>query len=517
MFFDFLAQKPIFVGVNLGAGRFNPLANQELNLLMFFAPSGDFQAAAAILCAFNAAIFAALFGVIFCLAARVANPKTALLAVLIIFVNLGFVVIITGICYPEKMQSLVLALFVAAAYGVFIEGRNGQNRLVRGILCVALGVLSLFFKETDFIFIGTFGAAWLILANLYGKSGVESGGKNGAKSMKSQRNVAFILLGGAIIFVAAYAMFVLPNVTKSYTATHGQSGILLLKEAANAFLNHPFIFILLPILAGFRIAEVVGALRAKRQIAANLAFFDALLLGALAYGFAYFALKLFSAYYFFPCYVMGFLPCVAYARRARLAFAATLVLHLAMNVPLAASTYTATKILPPHYGRAMAFLADYSAGLEREGGGVNIFMLGQSRDADGLMFYDFLARFVGFFGGRGFDLKTNKENPSGVIPRKDSPFSIFNSLEVSEPKTGDLLYLDMHGKDFVDGDYLAALGARYELIFASEYFGFYNLNLKSLAKFALRESALGKSYNALNRVSGNIFRAPLGVYIYRVK
>lgn len=508
MFFNILDTSFIYAGFSPQYGRFVPFAFWDLNILMTLFPLSDIKSAAKVYFAFNAVCFVLLFAIVFACVKTLANSKIALLSCVIIFINLGFVIIITGICYPEKMQSVFLGVFILSAFYVFYKQSDSRLLIV---LCALSAFMSLFYKETDFIFIGGFGGAYIMLQVLYSYLKTH---KLRLESFKN-RNLCLYFIAIAMLFLALYAIIILPDITTSYTATHSQRGKLILRDIFNCVVNHPFLFIFLPSLMLVRLREIVASCK-KREFGAlelRFIFFDALALCVVACILGYFSLRLFSAYYFFPHYILGFLPAVFYALRygAKWLFIAVFALYLLVNVPLALSTYTTTKILPPNYLKAVSFMADLSHTKP-----TNIFLLGQNRDADGLMYYDFMKRFLLYFGAENFDLQTMKANPPNFTATP-STYTIFNSHIVSVPQKGDLLYLDANSKDFVTKAYLADLEDKYELVFASTYSGFYNINAKSLAKYLLQDSAIYGKYLKIDRISSNIFRAPLGVYVYRVK
>ena len=511
MFFNILDSKFIYAGFSPQYGRFVPFAFWDLNILMTLFPLHSINDTAKIYFAFNAIAFIVMFCAVFICAKHIANDKIALLSCIILFLNLGFVIIITGICYPEKSQSVFLSIFILSAFYIFYKQSDSKVLI---ILCAISAFTSLFYKETDFIFIGGFGIAYILLYIFYNYLKTHNIILfNIIKNIKIALCLYFIAI--ACLFLALYAILVLPNIITSYTASHSQRGILIVRDIFNCVLNHPFLFIFLPVLMVCRIKEIVDSARLRdfRAMEVRFIFFDALTLCVIACILGYFSLRLFSAYYFFPHYILGFLPAIFYAMRykTRLLFIATFILHLTINIPLALSTYTTTKLLPPHYLKAATFMADLTQDKT-----INIFLLGQNRDPDGLRYYDFMKRFLLYFGAKNFDLQTMKANPPSFNTAQ-SPYTIFNSYVINHPKQGDLLYLDSNSKDFISKGYLASLDEKYELVFASTYSGFYNLNAKSLIKYFLQDSSIYGKYLQLNRISSNIFRAPLGVYIYRVK
>ena len=490
MFFDILEQKSIFAGYRPHTGRFNPLSYMDLNLLMQLSSSPK------LFFFFNAIVFVIMAYMLYILALQFLNGFWAFLGIMIVFFNVGFITIITGICFPEKLQMFWLTFFVFALF--FGIRKNSLTLILISLLC---GIISLFYKETDFIFITIFSGVYLILS-LWHKP-----------ILRNTKILIFGLLCGAGAFILIYLVITVPQTT-SYAKVMAAQGFMLLQSILNAFLNHPFIFIFLPTLLIYRI-------RCYYQDRILYPLYDSLLLGALGYGFSFFVLQLFSVYYFMPCYVMGFLPAIFFAKKYFFKLKVVLIvcgiLHCMINIPLALSIYTQTKILPPHYLKAMEFMAAHTKN-SANSTSPNIFLLGQNRNADGLWLYKRAAMFLEHFGADNFNLKTNKPNPLNVaLSDRTSPFSIFNSLDVEQPKSGDLLYLDCFSQDFITQDYIRTLNEKYTLIYHSAYFGFYNLNIKTLLKYLISKTSIYEAYLSQNeRISSNIFGSPLGVYIYKV-
>lgn len=501
MFFNILANEPILVSYNPSAGRFYPLAFWDLNILMQFSNSIKLFFLA------NALEFMAMAVIVSILCYKIWDSfKVLLFTLFIIFINVGFVIIITGICYPEKLEMLFLCIFILTFYYTL---QNGSKLLA--LLCFLSAFISLFYKETAFIFISSFAFFYILFSYL--QSCISKTAKPNIISFLKQRDslLALSLLVAGIIFIALYAILVLPHIESSYINDHSQkNAMLIIRDIINVFLHHPFIFILIPFILFLRFRDF-------RHTNIFYPLQDSLLLAALLGGFSYFVLGILNVYYFMPCYIIAFLGVLFFAKKyfkkLKILLLMLLLLHCIINIPLALSTYTRTKLLPPNYAKAMSFMADYTKARDNTA----IFLLGQNRDPDGLMFYDFARRFLEHYGAKSFDLQTLMDNPALEIKLdSSSKFSIFNSYSVNTPKSGDLLYLDSFGKDFVDEAYLNMLNNRYQLIFESSYMGFYNLNVKSILKYFAMDSSAYKAYQNKPRVSSNIFNAPLFVRVYRV-
>lgn len=179
------------------------------------------------------------------------------------------------------------------------------------------------------------------------------------------------------------------------------------------------------------------------------------------------------------------------------------------------NTYTQNKLYVPHFMQATKFLAQYLQDKQH----TDIYYYGLNRNEHGFEYYGYLRRFLNHFKAKNFDLKTDKPNPQGQIEfNKEIPISFFNSLEVSTPQQGDLIYLDSRTNEYIDAQVLESLSNQYELIYKDEYAGFLAFHAKAIMKYILRNTSFYNSYtNADKNISGNIFRAPNGIYIYKVR
>ncbi|RAX52978.1 hypothetical protein [Helicobacter sp. 10-6591] len=493
MFFRIFDNQPIFDGYNPSAGRFFPLAFLDLNILMQFSSSPK------LFFFFNALefVFMALVVCVLSLKMWGNNFKITLATLFVVFINIGFVTVITGICYPERMQMLFLCIFILSLY----FAQKPEANILWFIVCFVSASISIFYKETDFIFIGGFGALYLLFRFYETKSLKQTFDRNGYLALS--RVVV------ALCFIFIYLIFIYPQM-QGKVIEQAESFVLHIRDVINVFLTHSFIFLLIPYILFLRIKDFYIT-----KVLYPL--YDSLLISALVGGFSYFVLGRSSPYYFMPCYIIALLPILFFAKmyflRLKIVLMVVFAMHCFLNVPLALSKYTQAKMLPPSYAKAMEFMADYTHTTQEKPA---IFLLGQNRDPDGLMLYGFVKDFLQYYGAKDFDLQTNKSNPDG-FESIQSPFSIFGSSRVDIPKKGDLLYLDSFSKDYIDEAYLNALNQNYQLVFESSYFGVYNITPKSIAKYLLQHSKAYAAYQNQPRVSANIFNAPLSVRIYQVR
>ena len=462
----------------------------DLNLLMRLFPTSDILTAPRIYFFANVVLFALLTCVLFYLLMQIVPLFNSVAALLLCFVNLSFVIVFMGVCFPERVQVVWLSGYIL---GLFFLACSQKRVALWAVVCVLCGGASMFYKEPDFVFVCGSLVVFIGLKLYYGHK---------SNATKDHANTPIIIVGLALglvacVFIGLYLWLVMPNIQKSY-ANFGLKNLQVAKDMVNAIMYHPFLFLFAPAVLAVRVQKVWQAIRSgdTKALDKRYALYDALLISALVYGASFFVLMIFTPYYFFPCYIMALLPVAFYTKlyykHLRKLFIIACVAHIAINVPSALSRYTSIKLLPPHYLQATQFLADYT----RTNAGTNIVMLGQGSDPLGRVFYGYLEWFARYFDGKDFTLASS------------SPTTI-DSL-----KSGDLLYLDSYTQAYITPQTLARLSADYEVIFSSNYAGFYDVGLKSLAKYLLLHYA-PKYAKSLS--SSNIFNAPLGVYIYRVR
>lgn len=491
IFFNIIESKPIYWGVDhFDKGRFYPLAFMDLNLLMRLFPTSDILTAPRIYFFANVVLFALLTCVLFYLLMQIVPLFNSVAALLLCFVNLGFVIVFMGVCFPERVQVVWLSGYIL---GLFFLAHKQKRAGLWALVCIVCGGASMFYKEPDFVFVC---GSLVVFIGLRFYYGYKSGAQN------KHATIPIIIVGLALGFVACvfmglYLWLVVPNIQKSY-ANFGLKNLQVAKDMVNAIMYHPFLFLFAPAVLAVRVQKVWQAIRSgdTKALDKRYALYDALLISALVYGASFFVLMIFTPYYFFPCYIMALLPVAFYTKlyykHLRKLFIIACVAHIAINVPSALSRYTSIKLLPPHYLQATQFLADYT----RANAGTNIVMLGQGSDPLGRVFYGYLEWFVRYFDGKDFTLASPDPAP------------------IYSLKSGDLLYLDSYTQAYITPQILARLDTDYEVIFSSSYVGFYDIGLKSLAKYLLLHYA-PKYAKSLS--SSNIFNAPLGVYIYRVR
>lgn len=117
---------------------------------------------------------------------------------LCIFLHPGFITIMLGICYPERLQVLFLSLFVLSSIR-FYQNTNIPSAII-GFISANL---ALYYKEPTFLMIGSVGLLMLI-DSLKHKKGTKAYAYYGA------------LLASALLFLVLYTLLIMPNIEKTY-------------------------------------------------------------------------------------------------------------------------------------------------------------------------------------------------------------------------------------------------------------------------------------------------------------
>lgn len=169
IFFNIIESKPIYWGVDhFDKGRFYPLAFMDLNLLMYLFPTSDILAAPRIYFFANVMLFTLLACVMFYLLIQIVPLSYSMLALLICFINLGFVIVFMGVCFPERVQVVWLSGYIL---GLFFLAHKQRRVALWVVVCIVCGGVSMFYKEPDCVFICGSLALLLGLRYFYGSSG----------------------------------------------------------------------------------------------------------------------------------------------------------------------------------------------------------------------------------------------------------------------------------------------------------------------------------------------------------
>lgn len=475
----------IFNGIGISGGRFYPLASMELNLISQISHS------AYIYFIFNSLVFLCI-GILFykiCVEILGDFSYFTLFAGIVVFINPAFVIVILGICYPEKVLCLALLLFIFASYRILLFKQ--YKFFILGLFAANY---ALYLKEPVFIIIGGFGLLYLIFAY--------------KKLSKFEKFYCACLIFSAFVFLSIYIFFVIPNVVNFYGSPEVEgflAKLIVFIASIRAVITMHIWLILLPLLIFFRILNV------SKKISLQSLFLDILLLSGFLYFVAYCILGLFRTYYFAPIYFICIFSVLHYIRYfydrfiLKIAFFICIAFYLLNSLPQALWHSIFLKSQGIALKQTLEFLTSYD-------GYKNIYFYGLGRRVSSEEY------FINHFGlylkeiykVRDFDILTDMENKSNILWRydKSSNLSIFNSNKISTPKSGDLIILNANSYSPINKNLLD--NNKYELLFKSEVIGLPNITLKTITKYVLYR------LNIANFEDSNFFRMPINNYIYKV-
>ncbi|RDU52621.1 hypothetical protein CQA49_07950 [Helicobacter sp. MIT 00-7814] len=323
-----------------------------------------------------------------------------------------------------------------------------------------------------------------------------------------------LLMLSGVIFLLLYVYF-----------THGATGAYDKLDVFSptrtfvvAILGAPLVSIAMPCMFLYRLYRVV-----KYKDSLNI-FWDSVLLIALAYFCAFLMLGMGSFHYFMPANVLVCLYGLFFLNLYGRALMKSIILWgivvvsgliLALNtIPQGLHYFTLNKTQMRNMQDSMEFLAKYI----KENPGTTLYFDGFCRGRDRCYYYwqygavfDILPRI---YGVEDFDIKSNEPNGKNFTPKPDAKFSFYANDEVSEPKSGDLLFVSFMSDKAISQEYIKNLKEKEELLFETDNFGYIpSYNLMSFGALALQKLGIKHSLNNM----GNPLRLPSQMYVFRIR
>jgi hypothetical protein len=501
MWFNYFQTEPILNGFSPAAGRFFPLASMDLNILMHISSSPY------LVFAFNALLFLATAGICYRMLKAAGVPNSLIVAGLcVLFLNPAYVTIITGICYPERLQSFFLVVFLMCSFVICEKKRTTLAGVLLGLLCANL---ALYLKEPTFILISGFAFFFLFFRWL------EMGKTKKLSSLLYQKSTWYctlLFLSGAL-FLVLYFFLVLDQIQNVYSTLNVNENLILyiIKGIVKVCLDHSMITIFPCSLCLYRLYLVLV------RSAAYEPFYDSLLLCGLLYISFFLLSKLLYTYYFAPAYFVFLYPTIYFLVThnyykilfVKLSFVISVLLFVLSSLPVGLNAFSYAKGFPVSFHGSIDFLDTY---LPNQTDRVNIYIYGLNRTPDGYLLYSFL---LDFLHNRGlssdtFDLKTAHRNPTYLVSAKDSgsDYTLFNSLEVTTPESGDLIVVSSWSMKNISPSHLAAMEEDQELIFQHTHLGIPNVGIKAVGKWIVSRYLNRDNVFELYGVSENFFGTP---------
>ena len=465
-----LQDKAILLGqhVMVEIGRFFPLNGQDLNLIsLFFSPSP------AIFYAFNAAcvlvILLALFYALRILVSHLAAAldveiqsrrltKAILLSLFILLVTPAFIQSHLRLFVPERMEFLLLSLFLACyAFVLKADFKNQSPFLARIVLTLGLALanMALYYKETAFAFLASFGLCHLLLRAVFG--------------LRLARLKIFDLglVISSLVWLGIYFLVVVIN--KQSEGKYGGEYIYQSTKIASRIffsfwkmiLNEPFL--ILSLLASLVLVVVVLV---KRRPGWPLLV--ALSLACLVFVAEYIVIGIFPAnHYLLPCYIFG-LPLLALAIYMRYQckiykglFIVAGVYSLVAVLPNSLLLFGHYKLVPNNFQENVRFLASYL----QEHGKAKLYLHNMHPVASTEVYASY-EKWLNFYGADGlFDLDSELKADNTPL-YENSPHSAYNTRALIKEAAGDLVVLPysnyLEAREFLNNP-------NYELVQSSRY------------------------------------------------
>lgn len=443
---------------------------------------------------FNA-IVVALFCLIYLKVLNLSNPLKIINKILIALfaLSIGFVTVMFGILYPERMLLLYLSIFILCSYYVIYEG--SRRVLVAGIL---FSNLCIYLKEPMFIALFVFGA--LIVYE-------------GIRRRRGELKLyGGLIISSSAIYALLYVLLIVGKRTRGYTRYTENTNVALetLRGVLNYALNDGLIIFFLTSVVVYRIYRV--AFRKDKF----MLFYDGLLLAGFSYLCVFVYLGIFETYYLLPCYVFSGVGLVyfykSYIRNIIIKICLVIGLFgfLSSNVPSGIYTMINLKAMGVQFNEVLDFSSEYI----KQNPNTNVFFDGIGRGRE--LYAEWYAGYYGEYLNRiykiyDFDILTNEPNLKDIRLSKDSPYTYKNSMEVSEIQSGDLLILNNTTINNATKEYIASLQKDYTLLFKSDFSTIPYISLKPLLKYV---NARYVKSNAEIFGHQNIFRLPLESYVF---
>ena len=504
-FYTALVQgKDAWHGLAIDAGRFSPLAGWNLNLIALFSTSPyAFMIG-------NALVFVVTA---FCFYKLSIHTKVHRALVFVFFVTfsltVGYVKITTEIIYPELTQIMFLCLFFLGAYYVYMKLSNDTTEIniyIYIFLLVFVGNCVIYLKEVSFILISGFGFFHLFFSFL---SNDKSFKTLNAKLISF--DIALMISG--IVFLLTY-MYVTANAHSSYANMY-------LFNPTRTFvifvLAAPFVSVVLPCML---VARFV-LLYKHRQFPNP--FWDSIGLVAFVYFVAFLILDMGHFNYLMPANILAYIYTLyvvsLYGKlliKKVVFWCVSIVagfILITNAIPQGIHYFTLNKIQVRNFEHMFGFLQAYLADHPQ----TTLYFDGFGRGFDRYYYFTsyetIFSILPNLYNTQIFDIKSKEPNGKTFRANPEAKFSFYNSDEVSEPQSGDLVILTFFSGKPITPEYIQALHQKYELLFVTNNLGYMpSYNLMSLGAYVLQKLGINHSLSNV----GNTFKLPSQMYVFRV-
>ena len=370
------------------------------------------------------------------------------------------------------------------------------------------GFCVIYLKEVSFILISGFGFLHLLFSFL-------SHHKSFKSLDKRLISMDIALMVSGVVFLLCY-VYATANAHASYT--NQEFVFSPIRTLAVSVLAAPMVSIALPCML---LARAVW-LYTHRQCPNP--FWDSIGLIAFGYFLAFLILGMGSFHYFMPANILAYIYALYFVAlygkvlvKKVLFWCISGVVGLSLlgnAIPQGIHYFTLNKIQMRNLEQTMGFLQGYLSEHPQTTLYFDGFGRGRDKYYNSWMYSTLFGILPRFYNTQIFDIKSKEPNGQVFSTNIEAKLSFYNTDEVSEPQSGDLIILTFFSDKPITTEYIQSLKTKHELLFATDNFGYLpSYNIMSLGAHILQQLGIK---HALSNV-GNTFKLPSQMYVFRVR
>lgn len=374
-------------------------------------------------------------------------------------------------------------------------------------LLVLVGNCVIYLKEVSFILISGFGFFHLFFSFL-----------SNNKSFKTL-NAKLISFDIALMISGVVFLLIYIYVTANAHLSYANQGFVFspIRTFVVAVLAAPFVSIVLPCMLMVRFV----LLYKHRQFPNP--FWDSIGLVAFVYFVAFLILGMGSFHCFMPANILAYIYTLyvvsLYGKlliKKVVFWCVSVVVGFILitnAIPQGIHYFTLNKIQMRNFEHMFGFLQAYLAEHPQTTLYFDGFGRGQDRYYNSWGYSAIFSILPNLYNTQIFDIKSKEPNGKAFRANPEAKFSFYNSDEVSEPQSGDLVIVTFFSDKPITPEYIQALHQKYELLFVTNNFGYMpSYNLMSLGAYVLQKLGINHSLSNV----GNTFKLPSQTYVFRV-
>lgn len=366
----------------------------------------------------------------------------------------------------------------------------------------------IYLKEVSFILISGFGFLHLLSSFL-------SNNKTLKSLDKRLIGIDIALMISGVVFLLCYA-YATANAHSSYT--NQEFVFSPIRTLIVSLLAAPMVSIALPCMLLMR-----GVWLYIHKQYPN-PFWDSIGLIAFGYFLAFLILGMGSFHYFMPANILAYIYALYFlalygkmlVKKALFwcASGAIGIILVGNTIPQGIHYFSLNKIQMRNLDQTMQFLQNYLAQYPQTTLYFDGFGRGRDIYYNSWMYHTIFSILPRFYNTQIFDIKSKEPNGKAFSTNPESKLSFYNTHEVSQPQSGDLIILTFFSDKPITQEYIQTLKEQHELLFVTDNFGYLpSYNMMSLGAYVLQQLGIK---HALSNV-GNTFKLPSQMYVFRVR